>query len=310
MGYDWGNYNMNLTTRRSPLDIYREFPDLHSLGRKAFRLHPRRSDNLPAQCSKMGGQFINPAGMIWPHLDELPYMPVLQIFKRDLLLKEQLVSSVIPLPHAMECLQLLWLPGAEFDVDNWQTRSREDYYPRIVVRWFDVEQVRTAVPHTVSKRDADALGDSLFPAECLLTPEPILDYPHRWALSGYFEDLLLANPRFMQLAEEHGDVDNPLGYYQECIGAAPGIKLGGHPSWIQYPEWPMSDKGLIMEHLLTIASWEWDGGTHWRWKPVEDGDPASPEGPNDDAGLMIGDAGDAYVFVAPNGTAKVVTQCS
>ena len=68
-----------------------------------------------------------------------------------------------------------------------------------------------------------------------------------------------------------------------------------------------------MDHLLTISTWEWDGGNHKRWKPIEDGDPNNPEGPNDDAGLMIGDAGDAYVFVGREEDGwpiKVVTQCS
>ena len=115
------------------------------------------------------------------------------------------------------------------------------------------------------------------------------------------------------MAGKHGKGDNPLGFYQTYLGSAPGTKLGGHPNWVQYPQWPLSDRGYVMEHLLTVASWEWDGGDHPRWKPMEDGNPNTSDGPTDDAGLMLGDAGDVYVCVSrreKNWPVKAVAQCS
>lgn len=299
---------MKLTTRSAPLDIYREFPDLHSLGRTAFRLHPRRAENLPALCSKMGGIFINPANTAWPEVEGVSYIPLIQILKRDL--PPPYDRKDLPFDESVECLQVLWLPGAQYEELEREPRPIEDYYPKILVRGLDAEQIKRAVPHLVPMREKIGFEDDIFPQECALNPERIVDYPHRWALSEYFQDILQANPCYMQLAEEHGHGDNPLGFYQTFLGAAPGIKIGGHPAWVQYPDWPLSNGGMVMDHLLTIASWEWDGGNHWRWKPVEDGDPSTSDGPNDDAGLMIGDAGDAYVFTARDGTAKIVTQCS
>lgn len=57
-----------------------------------------------------------------------------------------------------------------------------------------------------------------------------------------------------------------------------------------------------MDHLLTVASSEFDGGSWWRWFPAEERDVwAGPtrarlevQGPAD---LMIGDDGGLYVFV-------------
>lgn len=67
-----------------------------------------------------------------------------------------------------------------------------------------------------------------------------------------------------------------------------------------------------MEHLLTVASWEFSNGNEKRWIPLEDR-PAMT-GSNDDrsrvdhpwlairnpTGLMLGDAGGVYLFVCTN----------
>lgn len=57
-----------------------------------------------------------------------------------------------------------------------------------------------------------------------------------------------------------------------------------------------------MEHLLTVASAEFDGGSWPRWLAVEDA--GAWEAPYPDrwsvqnaAGLMLGDMGSLYVFV-------------
>jgi hypothetical protein len=63
-----------------------------------------------------------------------------------------------------------------------------------------------------------------------------------------------------------------------------------------------------MEHLLTIASWEFSRGDERRWIPVEDrpamadwGWDAADDHPwrvlQNPTGLMLGDAGGIYLFV-------------
>ena len=78
-----------------------------------------------------------------------------------------------------------------------------------------------------------------------------------------------------------------------------GTKLGGYPDWVQDPEYPRCPKCKTqMEHYVTIASTEWDGMSFHRWKPVEEGLPdRAGDGHIEDARLMIGDAGNLYMFV-------------
>ncbi|MEV4800474.1 hypothetical protein AB0K18_10710 [Nonomuraea sp. NPDC049421] len=88
--------------------------------------------------------------------------------------------------------------------------------------------------------------------------------------------------------------------YEDQLSVAPGTKVGGWIPWVQAPETVTCRHGHEMEHLLTIASWEHDPGAAPRWAPLEERHLLSsdfdPEqlGPS---GLMIGDAGDAHLFV-------------
>lgn len=276
---------MKLTTMPCPIEVFEELPDFHSMMERTIRLHPRLRTKDSTQRSKLGGSFIYPLNEPWP-TDEITgkeYYPVLQLLEEDIPSLQGL-DPIFSFHEGSDCFQLLWLPHADISQP-----------PHIITRWLNsVDQELTEYNVAYEKGEFD----SYFPKECDIYPEIIVEYPHRWALSETHERILLSSPRYLKLAEENGDGDNPLAYYQSHICCAPGSKLGGHPHWIQYPEWPMSDRGFTMDHLLTISSYEWDAADCYRWKPIEDGNSDSPEGPNDDADLMFGDCGDIYVFIS------------
>jgi hypothetical protein len=214
----------------------------------------------------MGGAFLQREGEPWPSdpVTGNQYYPVIQILKSDLRKAGTAGDPVFPFQKGTDCFQLLWLPPAN-----------DELPPTLLTRWLDSND-RALATHEVPYQPGGS--DMLFPQECRLHPEEVVEYPSRWALSEYHKNLLLSNGRFMRLAEAHGDADNPLAFYQTHLSCAPGTKLAGHPHWIQYPEWPISDRGLAMEHLLTVSSREWDAGDYSRWKPAKDGNPDTAEG--------------------------------
>jgi hypothetical protein len=103
-----------------------------------------------------------------------------------------------------------------------------------------------------------------------------------------------------QIAEY--EFKNPIDLYWSWLSAAPGTKVGGYPHWIQYPETPQCQCALPMEHLLTIASGEFDGRDWGRWLPKRDRRLINTPGERGycPTGLMLGDVGDLYVFICRN----------
>ena len=101
-------------------------------------------------------------------------------------------------------------------------------------------------------------------------------------------------------------------YYQYHLSVAPGTKVGGWVNWIQDPIWPACECGHALEHLLTIASRESDGESWKTWTPIEERSGAT-ESPDDPADIMIGDAGDVYLFTClrcEHRPITTLTQCS
>ena len=58
--------------------------------------------------------------------------------------------------------------------------------------------------------------------------------------------------------------------YERKLSVAPGTKMGGYLEWIQFPWIPTCTCGRLMEHLLTIATVEWNGILDRRWTPIEE----------------------------------------
>ncbi|WP_151772579.1 DUF1963 domain-containing protein [Streptomyces abyssomicinicus] len=282
---------MTRHTPPRPVDVAALFPELVPFRREALRLHPR-AGNPTHRESSFGGPLLWPAEEAWPecadadaHVDlgngapdgtATPLVPVLQIHRAD--------APGVPFPDGTDLLQVLWCP---FDHDP-------QYCPSPVVRRRAAEavgEVRAAPP-----APAGAMEEYL-PSPCVLHPERVTEYPDA-DLPG---DLRRALRERLDLLERETGLE-----YGSDLASAPGVKLGGYPGWTQAPQWPGCDTcGRPMDHLLTVASWEYDGV--WSsWIPLEDRSAA--EGGREDfrderslsvrepAGLMLGDAGGIYLF--------------
>jgi hypothetical protein len=243
------------------------------------------------RASSLGGPLLWPRDERWPHCDDdhpgsgsgspqpgaQPLVPVLQLFAADV--------PELPFPAGTDVLQVLSCP---FD-------HHADYAPRPELYWRAGEtrtgELATPPPPTGADRD-------YLPAPCVLHPERVVDYPS-WDLPPEVDQAL--TERFDRLADETG------WSYEEDLATADGTKVGGYPTWTQDPNWPdCASCGRRMDHLLTVNSAEFDGGSWRAWLPVED-TPASGtiwDLPYEERrqiqrapGLMLGDMGGVYLFV-------------
>jgi hypothetical protein len=255
---------MALTPPR-PVDIVAVFPELAGQERPAVRLHPRRGRPSPRD-SSVGGPLLWPVAEPWPRCDDAgrhatpaPMVAVAQMFASDV--------AGLPCPGSTDICQVLWCPALH----------EPHFIPHVRVRWRASAGVRgdlAAAPQS----DPGTAIDNFIPKPCSVLPEQTVDYPDWWELSEELRQRIEAWQR------DSGWI------YAYHLGAAPGTKAGGWPYWIQDPEWPTCPRGHAMDHLLTVASWEYHSESRRTWLPpglpTEDGD----------AGLMLGDAGNMYLF--------------
>jgi hypothetical protein len=258
--------------------------------RTTVRLHPRKGSPDAGQ-SSVGGPLLWPADEPWPtcgqadlddHPDEdagVPLVPVLQLRFEDI--------PELPFPEGTDILQVLWCP---FDHDPWSAPRPQLYWRRRA----DIGARREAMPDT--HEDADP---AYIPDQCVVDPERVTEYPAH--------DL----PRdvWSQIGETVEQIEADTGWqYDTDLAVASGTKTGGYPGWTQSPDWPVCDCGTRMEHLLTVASWEFSRGDEKRWIPLQDraamagwGFNSSDDHPwraiQNPAGLMLGDVGGIYIFV-------------
>ncbi|GAA2394708.1 hypothetical protein [Dactylosporangium salmoneum] len=276
------------TTPRGPVDVEAVLPQLRALARVTTRLHPRRG-RPSVEGSSVGGPLLWPADEPWPtcadallleHPDgaAVPLVPVLQLLAEDV--------PDVPFPKGSDVLQVLWCP---FDHDPWSA-------PVPQLRWRRRSAIgRPLATMPAPHEDADPWR---VPGACVVDPERVVEYPSMdlpWELGSEIEE-----PVRRLRAETGWDYDYDLS-------VAPRIKVGGYPGWTQSPDWPDCACGARMEHLLTVASWEFSRGDERRWIPLEDraamagwGFDSSDEHPwralQNPAGLMLGDAGGIYIF--------------
>ncbi|WP_203885837.1 hypothetical protein [Planotetraspora kaengkrachanensis] len=229
----------------------------------------------------MGGPLLWPAGEPWQFCESsdhedlsdsqpIAMVPILQIYARDV--------PELPFPPGADVCQVLWCPFVH----------ESDYRPVVGVLWRDsnvVANILGEIPQPVASEEG------YLPRPCVLSPERVEEYP-AWETAA-------------ELAKEIGEWESSLDdseewSYQYHLSVAPGTKVGGWVDWVQSPEAVRCDHSHEMEHLLTIASWEYDPGSATRWVPLEErhllGSDFDPErmGPAD---IMIGDAGSAYLFI-------------
>ena len=260
-------------------DLSRHEPDLER--RMTVRLHPRRGD-ARWNGSNVGGAIAWPADEPWPHCVEHGFalVAVLQLRASDV--------PELPFPDGTDLFQLLWCPTDHEDAG---------YGPQPFARW---RSFSTALEERASPAVIGATDDYL-PRPCSLTPERVQELPSAFEL-GIDRvkrlDELIAREAESDLARLGID-DDPL--YQYHFSVAPGTKVGGHVHWVQDPDVPVCACGVPMQHLLTIASAEFDGA-YQRWMPEgerrvwQQGYDAR-SAVQSAAGLMIGDMGSFFVFV-------------
>lgn len=249
-----------------PVDVAGLFSELAGQERTAVRLHPR--PGLPSpQESSIGGPLLWPATEPWPHCDHPghatspPMVAVAQLYARDV--------PGLPAPPGADLCQVLWCP-------TWH--HEPDFVPRIEVRWRSSGQDPGMSGDLAAAPPVDPVtaDEDFIPQPCSVSPEQTVDYPDWSELSEELQQRIEAWER------DSGWI------YAYHLGAAPGTKVGGWPEWMQDPEWPTCPRGHPMDHLLTIASWEYDAESQRTWKP--------PDLADGNAGLMLGDAGDVYIF--------------
>jgi hypothetical protein len=214
-----------------------------------------------------------------------PLIGVLQLYALDL--------PDLPFPEHTDLFQLLWCPN-DHDAPWWGP------CPVTVWRWAaEVADPLSAPP--APRFDDYWFAQDYVPLPCVLHPEPVVEYPHPCGVPAQYPHpcnlpVELAQ-RIQQWDQQHE------GLYWAALSTAPGTKVGGHPRWIQPPEWPVCGCGRRMDHLLTIASDEFT--PQGRWLPVEDRDDPKITSRrrsivDRDAwaphGLMLGDVGSLYLF--------------
>ncbi|MEU0936362.1 DUF1963 domain-containing protein [Embleya sp. NPDC005971] len=280
---------MTRTTPPSPVDMGTWFPEVLPYAKTATRLHPRPAA-VGVRDSSVGGPVLWPTDEPWPYcaeehlfMDEppagpVPLIPVLQIFASDV--------PTLPYPAECDVFQLLWCPlvhGPHYTTQ-----------PRLYWRSSGaICEARSEFPRP--EEGLDFIREHT-PVPCAIDPEPVVEYPS-WDLPPDVAAAIL--PARERLTAETEWV------YDHHLSVAPGIKLGGYPLWTQEPDWPdCRHCEQRMDHLVTIASGEYDGATGDRWLPLEEQHVTLPSASAEErhrvwagAGLTLGDRGGVYVFV-------------
>ncbi len=118
------------------------------------------------------------------------------------------------------------------------------------------------------------------------------------------------------LGLEPDDPEDPANY-EHHFSVAQGTKVGGHVKWIQSASRPECTCGRPMDHLVTVASAEWDGAWE-RWLPMDERHVRELSRDQQRAlqcaaDLMLGDMGNYHVFICracPSWPTWPVFQCS
>lgn len=265
-----------------PANVFQLLPELKKKEKVAVRLHPRRVVREPdPDESKLGGQFLWPAGDPWPVCEEHkhPYVTVLQLRKADV--------PELKFRRGTDLFQLLWCPHDHDQPWTWVK-------PKVF--WRDSAAIDERSPDVPQQPDFDKADPpcwaDLIPVPCMLMPERVSDLPRLhdpefpqksfyapeesleerlgmgiWALPG-------ASPRgdeflgrslgleFYRTARYAG-----MDYYNDALSTCPGTKVGGYAPWCNVPNVPTCSCGRTMEHLLSITGSEL-GAT--RWLPTEE----------------------------------------
>ncbi|MFB6817518.1 hypothetical protein ACFCV8_23520 [Streptomyces sp. NPDC056347] len=228
------------------------------------------------------------AGSPRPAECPVPLLPVAQLYVRDI--------PLLRPPGGADLLQVLWCP---YDHDP-------DHKPSTALFWRSAAEVGDVLGTPPEPYEAEYPG--YVPEPCLLAPEAISEYPNSLDLSPESQQALEDWGRW-QAADAGVDdsyAEYPPEFYNGELANAPGWKVGGWPPWGRTDPNPRfcAVCDVRMVPLLTVASFEWDGGTHG-WVPYEDRAAASAAGhvvgldPAQPTGVEVGSTDNLQLYVCP-----------
>ncbi|MER5382019.1 hypothetical protein ABT040_17330 [Streptomyces sp. NPDC002688] len=194
------------------------------------------------------------AGPPWPAECPVPMLPVAQLYLRDI--------PLLRPPGQADLLQVLWCP---YD-------HNPGHKPSTALFWRSVAEVGDVLVAPPEPYEVNWWG--YVPEPCLLAPEAITEYPNSLDLSPEMR-LTVEDWSRWQAADVGVDssyAEYPAEFYDGNLADAPGWKVGGWPPWGRTDPNPRycGVCDVQMVPLLTIASFEWDGGELRGWAPYED----------------------------------------
>ncbi|MGW3917485.1 hypothetical protein ACWEBX_39345 [Streptomyces sp. NPDC005070] len=184
----------------------------------------------------------------------VPMLPVAQLYLRDI--------PLLRPPGQADLLQVLWCP---YDHDPHHKPSTALFWRSAA----EVVDILATPPEPYEVND-----DGYLPEPCVLAPEAITEYPNSLDLSPQLR-LMVEDWSRWQAAGADVDssyADYPRDFYDPHLADAPGWKVGGWPPWGRTDPNPRycAVCEVRMVPLLTIASFEWDGGEGHSWAPCEE----------------------------------------
>ncbi|MFG3259763.1 hypothetical protein [Streptomyces sp. NPDC048172] len=227
------------------------------------------------------------AGPPWPAECPVPMLPVAQLYLRDI--------PLLRPPGQSDLLQILWCP---YD-------HAPDYKPSTALFWRSAAAVADTLATPPEPYEADYPG--YVPEPCLLAPEAITEYPHSLDLSPELQ-LAVGDWSRWQAADVGVDssyADCPEEFYDGSLADAPGWKVGGWPPWDRTDPYRLNCTvcDARMVPLLTIASFEWDGGEPRGWVPYEDqaaaGGSRAGQDPAQPTRVEVGSTDNVQLYVCP-----------
>lgn len=197
-----------------------------------------------------------------------PYVPLLQLCRHDF--------PDVPFPRDTDLFQLLWCPHLHF-------AGPPDEPPGYLVFW----RRQDDIADPLLQEPALPEGVDLF--ECLLDPEPVVEYP----VSGAFESHFAADLEFL-LSALLAEGASGAGYYDAVLSAAPGVKLFGYPRWIGRAATPTCTCGRRMSLLVTVDTAEQGAGPDAasRWG----GGGTDTDSPEHSHGFLFAEQGALFLF--------------
>ncbi|MEU8776888.1 hypothetical protein [Streptomyces sp. NPDC048606] len=186
----------------------------------------------------------------------VPLLPLAQLYVRDV------PALRLPRRAGVDLLQVLWCPFEHPEVT---------YMPKAALFWrsaAEVTEVLASPPEPPAVECAEYV-----PEPCLLAPEEVTEYPDSLELDV---DLRLRLGDWNRWRDAGPGLDAsyapyPEAFYGSVLSVAPGWKVGGWAPWGYTDPDPRFCAACAtrMEPLLTIDSFEWDGGNR-TWIPYED----------------------------------------